>query len=365
MASIDGNTVLKVRYFIAHNKETILKNALPIKDKKLKELEDIIIEKTKGKNPLFPFFVDEQIVMFPVNEKAKTLCCRVTLTGVIRIENDLKNVNLVTPFSVARISLYNEQTPLSHYDMTVLDESFHDISYKTSSSCVHFKIELNVLSFGCIHGLKTIAHTCPTCGKLYICSSCHQEQMMHSIIQKKNEMNNADENEKEEMENNICLICGNMFKKEETINEACPKCEVKLLTNDSSNSLTDIHNTDEEKEPVECPICQTPIEKANELVLQCGHILHQECYKEHLRFGNHQCPLCRKVCFSRYETVMKWEAATRALIKAGVIDQCVPVRHKCHECGSSCVGKICATCGSCNTRVAKEENINSSDENKT
>ena len=139
---MNNNTVLKVRYFIANNKETILKTALPIKDKKLKEFEDLVVEKTKERTPLFPFLINEQIVMFPVNEKTKALCCRVTLTGVIRIEDDLKNVNLVAPLSVACISLYNEQTPLSHYDMTVLDESFHDISDKTSS-CVHFRVELN------------------------------------------------------------------------------------------------------------------------------------------------------------------------------------------------------------------------------
>ena len=127
-----------------------------------------------------------------------------------------------------------------------------------------------------------------------------------------------------------------------------------MIRANSFDSLTNTHNTDEEKEIVECPICQTPIDKANELVLQCGHILHQECYREHLRFGNHQCPLCRKVCFSHYETVLKWEEATRALIKAGVIDQGVLIPHKCHECGSIGVGKMCTVCGSCNTQVVKE-----------
>ncbi|XP_056859683.1 putative E3 ubiquitin-protein ligase RING1b isoform X1 [Raphanus sativus] len=75
---------------------------------------------------------------------------------------------------------------------------------------------------------------------------------------------------------------------------------IKSLTSEEQSESEFVESVELEdiRKYVQCPICLGIIRKTR-TVIGCLHRFCQECIDKSMRFGNHECPACRKHCASR------------------------------------------------------------------
>ncbi|KAJ4873118.1 putative E3 ubiquitin-protein ligase RING1b [Raphanus sativus] len=75
---------------------------------------------------------------------------------------------------------------------------------------------------------------------------------------------------------------------------------IKSLTSEEQSESEFVESVELEdiRKYVQCPICLGIIRKTR-TVMGCLHRFCQECIDKSMRFGNHECPACRKHCASR------------------------------------------------------------------
>lgn len=161
-----------------------------------------------------------------------------------------------------------------------------------------------------------------------------------------------------------CGLCRRGPKDSYTHCTACRAC----MTNEHFAS----HKCIERSLECDCPICGEYLFTSTRSVMfmqRCGHPMHSECFEEHRRLGNYQCPMCFKsICdtsalFTQIDMMLESERMPDeyARLQSFIF---------CNDCEERSWTKFhfiyhkCSSCASYNTKLlktAEDEDSSSSD----
>jgi len=246
---------------------------------------------------------------------------------------------------------------------------------------------------GCPHYARSCKLRHPTSGRLYTCRLCCEQDREMATKDKDSPL------DRYEVKEILCMICGALQPagkhcvNPECASEGkpfaryscgicnfydnspdkaiyhCPFCNVcrsgrglgidyrHCMRCNACVSLTDEHHCIPQRLQANCPICHETMFQSTEPLrgLQCGHVMHLNCFTMYMRGGNYTCPLCKKSAEDMTEYF--------ALLDSAIRMQPMPPAYTattsniyCQDCGKMgnvsyhFVGLKCQHCGSFNTR---------------
>jgi len=191
--------------------------------------------------------------------------------------------------------------------MKIISKIFNNIVNNPSNitDCKHYDIQCIILS--------------PCCNKWVGCRLCHNEAQLcenefdrfkinkikcKKCLKVQNKSNKC-ENCNTKFANNYCTKC-NVWTNENIFHcEDCGICRVGEKNNFIHCKNCDgcfekehkcVQSTFISNRNTQCPIClEILFESRNKfIILNCGHKIHNNCFKDNINKNNYKCPMCKK-----------------------------------------------------------------------
>ncbi|KAK1315674.1 hypothetical protein QJS10_CPA05g00510 [Acorus calamus] len=246
------------------------------------------------------------------------------------------------------------------------------------------RLDFGKMGYGCKHYSRRCKIRAPCCNEIFSCRHCHNDSTTdrHEIC-------------RQDVQRVICLVCDT----EQEVSKVCSNCGVnmgeyfcdicKFYDDDTSKEhfhcdkcgicrvggrenffhcpkcgscysvgLRNKHVCVENSMRHHCPICYEYLFdslKATE-VLNCGHTMHSECFREMMMHKQYACPICSKsaIDMSKYWRTMDDEVAA-TLMPENYRGKKVWIL--CNDCNDTTevifhvIGQKCGHCNSYNTRT--------------
>jgi len=176
--------------------------------------------------------------------------------------------------------------------------------------------------YGCMHYFSRCQIYTPCCDKFYNCYQCHNKEAYdeetdiskaHKLIRSDVTIIKCSHCNKKQNKKQYCEDCNTCF--------GFYYCEPCTIFDDANRTFFHCHNcgicrvggnkqyihcdkcascvlVDDHKcfSLIDCPVCYESLIDATipNTSLNCGHVLHRECYVDMLKNNRYQCPICKK-----------------------------------------------------------------------
>ena len=255
-----------------------------------------------------------------------------------------------------------------------MNQLLHDS--KTSESYVEDTIILlqqKKKHFSCVHYLRNHLVMCSHCLTYYPCRQCHDDHENHEMnrfaIKKmfcgycdtKQPVSNQCICCKKQMGIYYCAICHLHENDERKIPllKHCSSCGICRIGKNPMHCNTcnicypdrsslENHNCSEAKYHKNCPVCLEDLFSSRNVTvsLQCGHVLHNHCFKESLEQNEYRCPLCKK---SMIDMTQFWDGMDLSIAHQPMPDEYknYKVSILCNDCEEKTITKYHFLCNKC------------------
>ena len=264
------------------------------------------------------------------NSDVKAVKCNICLDKLINSKNDIKILNCG---HFIHKDCYDNETLNSEFNCI---ECIKDIEQTIKKEEIE-KIKQNIITTNCPHNESNCYIYAKCCRKYYECFICHDENNSHTVTRsmisnlkcKKCYSENAIGNECKDCNITFgekhCLICKIWCNKIKDLYHCydcdsccigkkenyfhCHSCKICL-----SKSCKDNHKCNLISKNAECPICLEKIfdKKSDIKILNCSHMLHQNCYESLVHSSSSQnsickCTICKKSIFLPIDQEEKYD----------------------------------------------------------
>ncbi|XP_024981625.1 E3 ubiquitin-protein ligase MIEL1-like isoform X2 [Cynara cardunculus var. scolymus] len=221
------------------------------------------------------------------------------------------------------------------------------------------------LLHGCNHYRRRCKIRAPCCNQIFFCRHCHNESTSGLTNPKERH-----EIVRHDVKQVICAICNTeqqvaQISKEQFHCNDCGICRVgggtKFFHCQKCGSCYDVtlrdnHACVENSTKNHCPICYEFLFDSikGATIMNCGHTMHMDCYKEMISQNQYRCPICSKSVCRMSRTWQRLEHEIEATAMPEEYRYEIPIL--CNDCNNTSkasfhiIGHKCNHCKSYNTR---------------